>query len=117
MTVLTIKKNEDGSEIYEVNDKIVEMFKDQPSDLRVLIDSLKQKEVKLSQEETDRKKEETLQKQSESKKESIKNVCNAINLVTQTIVDAYSHNSSELNDLRSDKEVLDDISKNYKFGD
>lgn len=117
MTVLTIKKNEDGSESYEIDDKIIELFKDQPSDLKGLIDSLKQKEVKLSQEETNRKKEETSQKKTEGKKESIKDVCNTINMVVKAISEAYEFPSSEDNlvDTRSDEEVESDVNKNYTF--
>lgn len=41
-----------GEKHYEIDEKLIEMFKDHPENLKSLIDAMEQKEIKLSNEKT-----------------------------------------------------------------
>lgn len=118
MEVLTIVKKEDGSESYHIDDKIIEMFKDHPENLHILIDSIKEKDVKIAHEESSQKKEETKQSGFENIRRMVVAGCSSINTILEGITEIQnSLNSSEtsLEDNRSDEEVEEDINKNYAW--
>lgn len=105
MTILTINKTDKG-ESYEINDRVIEIFKDHPEEIKFLIDTLKEKEVKL--------------RNSSEKEAAWKNACETLQCISNATIEGLKvlnqhYSEDNLVDTRSDEEVESDVNKNYTF--